>query len=185
MLPRFREEKAAELACLFLGRHGGEMSHLKLLKLMYLAERLALLRHGWSITFDRVVSMDHGPVLSRTYNLISNEPFPGRLSVFRDRIAVSKPHHVKLTDATTPEHSPLSRAEIDLMNEVYDKFGSRSRWELRDYTHTLPEWEDPAGSSTPIPLRRILERNGKIEPEVNAILEELGAIAQMECILDA
>jgi uncharacterized phage-associated protein len=52
------------------------MSFLKLIKLMYLADRRALLEQGRSITFDRYVSMDHGAVLSQTYNLIVSEEAP-------------------------------------------------------------------------------------------------------------
>src|SRR6185312_10095771 len=46
------------------------MHYLKLLKLMYLADREALLRWGIPISTDRYVSMDHGPVVSNTYTLI-------------------------------------------------------------------------------------------------------------------
>ncbi len=57
---------------------GCRMSYMKLLKLLYLAARGALLAHGRPITYDRYVSMDHGPVLSQTYNLIVAEQSQGQ-----------------------------------------------------------------------------------------------------------
>ena len=37
-----------------------------------------------------------------------------------------------------------------------------SKYELRDYTHQhCPEWEDPNGSSTPIPYERVFKFLGK------------------------
>jgi hypothetical protein len=39
---------------------------IKLIKLMYLAERLSLQRYGEPLTGDRLVSMPDGPVLSMT-----------------------------------------------------------------------------------------------------------------------
>jgi len=52
------------------------MSYLKLIKLLYIIDREALLRWGRPLTGDRYVSMDHGPVLSQTLNLITEEPRP-------------------------------------------------------------------------------------------------------------
>ena len=46
------------------------MSYLKLLKLLYLAEREALLKWGESMSGDKFVSMLHGPVMSSTFDLI-------------------------------------------------------------------------------------------------------------------
>jgi uncharacterized phage-associated protein len=41
---------------------------LKLLKLMYLADRKSLLETGVPITGDSISALDKGPVLSQTYN---------------------------------------------------------------------------------------------------------------------
>ena len=46
------------------------MEYIKLIKLMYLVDRAALNERGWPISTDVYVSMAHGPVLSRTYDLI-------------------------------------------------------------------------------------------------------------------
>lgn len=39
------------------------MSYLRMLKLLYLADRESLKETGHTITGDRVVAMEHGPVL--------------------------------------------------------------------------------------------------------------------------
>ncbi len=48
------------------------MSYMKLIKLLYLADREALARWGRPITTDSYVSMKHGPVLSEVLNLITD-----------------------------------------------------------------------------------------------------------------
>ena len=68
---RFNEAKATQAAACLLKLRGGQMSYLKLVKLLYLADREALLRWDRPITTDRYVSMDNGPVLSRVLNLIN------------------------------------------------------------------------------------------------------------------
>ena len=158
------------------------MSHLKLLKLMYIAERRALLGWGRSITYDSFASMRLGPILSGTYDLIGLECPPPGWPLFRQRVARLGPYRVKLTQRNTPEHSPLSDAEIDLVAEVYQKYGKMDRFELCKLTHEFPEWQDPSGSSLPISIKAILERNGVSETEVDIILSEIGALAHAESV---
>src|SRR6266498_4262278 len=94
---RFNEQKSIQLAAIFLKLRGGEMKHLKLIKLMYLADREALKRWTHPITGDRYISMKHGPVLSNVLNLINGEHRPGDASeCWADFIAESEPHTVKL-----------------------------------------------------------------------------------------
>lgn len=74
MVLRFNERRATEAAAKFLKLRGGRMSYLKLIKLLYLLDREALLRWGRPVTTDRYVSMDNGPVVSRIYDLIRRSP---------------------------------------------------------------------------------------------------------------
>ena len=120
--------------------------------------------------------------MSRTYDLIMEEPGPDGESIFHERISAPHDYRVTVSHTDPPLHSPLSQAEIGLISEVFDQYGSMSKWDLRDLTHQFPEWEDPRGSSRYIPIRNILERNGRTEPEVEAILSELDALAYAECV---
>ena len=69
----FNERKAAQVAAWFLRQNNGSMAHLKLIKLMYLAERGAMDKYGSLITGDRFVSMDQGPVPSLTLSYLNGE----------------------------------------------------------------------------------------------------------------
>src|SRR5260370_7701525 len=70
---RFDEAKATQAAALILKLRGDRMHYLKLIKLLYLVDRAALLNWGVPVTTDHYVSMDNGPVVSRIYNLITEE----------------------------------------------------------------------------------------------------------------
>src|SRR5438105_4403367 len=63
---KFNLKKTVQAAAEFL-RHepGKQMSRLRLIKLLYIADREALLETGRPITSDTIVAMKHGPVLSR------------------------------------------------------------------------------------------------------------------------
>ena len=184
MMLRYRQHRATEAAAHLLRLRGGRMSYLKLLKLLYLADRQALLMHGRQITYDRFVSMDHGPVLSQTYNLLVAEESPDQpQSYWRRYISEPEQYEVRLLTETPPDNH-LSVAQIAILDEVFAQFGALSRWKLVDFVHTLPEWEDPHGSSIPIALRDVLRAGGMEEEDVEAVEEALLAEDALAELLD-
>ncbi|HPC60910.1 MAG TPA: Panacea domain-containing protein [Verrucomicrobiota bacterium] len=183
MRVRFNERKATQAAARLLKLRQGRMSYMKLIKLLYLADRAALLRWGRPITTDSYVSMDRGPVLSRVLDLATEEDLPGHESVWSKHI--TEPEHYAVRLRSDPGEDELSAAEIQLLDEVFHQYGAKSRWELVELTHKLPEWKDPQGSAIPIQYRDILKAGGKTELEIAAIEDELEAVALMERIVGA
>ncbi|MFO0142462.1 MAG: Panacea domain-containing protein, partial [Aphanizomenon sp.] len=61
---RFHPEKAVEAAAILIKLHGKPIKYLGLLKMLYIADRIALERIEQPITGDHYVSMKYGPVLS-------------------------------------------------------------------------------------------------------------------------
>jgi uncharacterized phage-associated protein len=181
MIPRFNERRATEAAARFLKLRGGRMSYLKLIKLLYLLDREALLRWGRPVTTDRYVSMDNGPVVSRIYGLIREEPAPGTDTVWRHYISTPQEYEVSLL--AEPETDELSRAEQALIEEIFGKFGNMTRWDLVRISHELPEWQDPNGSAIPIQYRDILRAGNKTESEIAAVEAELESLAAAEAML--
>jgi uncharacterized phage-associated protein len=177
---RFDERKATQAAARFLELRGGTMHYLKLIKLLYLADRTALLQWGYPITTDHYVSMDHGPVTSRIYNLLVDEvekPF------WSEYISAPNDYQVSLLKAAPNDR--LSRAEELLISQIFDRFGGMNRWDIVRYLHTLPEWKNPHGTSIPIHIREILEGDGALEKEeIDAILRELRAESLAQEVLE-
>ena len=167
------EEKAAQAATLFLLKAGGSMPHLKLMKLLYIVDRESYLRRGSPITGDEMVSMPHGPVLSRTYDLMKGaaDPAPGSWSNYVCRV---NQHAVALAHDITEETSLdlLSRADRWVIDDVWERYGHMDQWELRDLTHTFPEWEDPHGSSMPIERYTLFKALGMTDKQAEARVEQ-------------
>src|SRR5690348_2087883 len=67
----YNARKAAQVAAFFAKAQGGKINVLKLVKLIYLADRLALETFEYPILEDKFVSMDHGPVNSITLNYVN------------------------------------------------------------------------------------------------------------------
>ncbi len=154
------------------------MNYMKLIKLLYLLDRSALLAWGRPVTTDRYVSMERGPVVSRILSLIREEPEPGSVSFWRQHISGQKAYSVRLL--SDPGSDDLSRAEEDLIERVFAEHGGKNQWELVDFCHRLPEWKDPEGSSIPLEYDDILRAGEKPEDEIREVMAELKALAIAE-----
>ena len=174
----FNEAKAAQIAAVLLKLRGGPMSYVKLIKLMYLVDRAALLRWGRPISSDSYVSMNKGPVLSKTYDLLTDGVQPGTPCVWGEFISPPENYEVALLkDAPTDELSPI---ELDLIGEIFAEHGRKTRWEIVEWMHdNLPEWTNPEGTSVPIGYRDILRAGKKSEVEIAAIEDELTHLANL------
>lgn len=177
--PSFNERKAAQAAAYLLNRAGGRLELIVLLKLLYLAERLHYQQYGEPLTGDRLVSMPHGPVLSLTYDHMKGalRSVHGGWDDWvnaREGNVLSLCAGVQITEAALDW---LSESDIESLSEIWNKYGSWPKWRLVDFTHTLAEFEDPEGSSAPIPRSRLFLALG-FDAEQAAALE--ARLAQAE-----
>jgi uncharacterized phage-associated protein len=157
------------------------MSYLKLIKLLYIVDREALIRWGRIVTTDRHVSMPKGPVVSQIYDLITGDEPPDTQTFWRQHISAPQDFEVELYN--DPGNDELSRAEENLIDEVFGQHGRKGRWDLVRYTHDLPEWQDPCGSSLPISYRDILRGADKTEAEIAAVENEIESLAATEALV--
>jgi uncharacterized phage-associated protein len=179
----FNEKKATQLASIFIGLSGGSLNYMKLIKLMYLVERKALLSWGRPVTHDSYYSLKRGPILSSTYNLISEGVAPGIYSYWLEHISSPSNYEVKILKECPTEE--LSRAEESLIQDIFDEFGHIDVWALIDLLHeTLPEWKDPSGSSLPIDIKDILNAGGLPEMSIREIVDEIEGLAAMDRLLN-
>src|SRR5229473_6211455 len=93
---RFNERKTTQAASLFLKHGGGRMNYMKLIKLLYLADRGAFLRWGRPVSGDRYFSMKLGPVLSVVHDLITEVPCPGEETIWSQHISPPSNYEVEL-----------------------------------------------------------------------------------------
>jgi len=164
----FSEEKVTHMASHLLIKRGGRMSYIKLLKLLYLAEREGLVKWGETMSGDKFVSMPHGPVMSSTYDLLQN-----RNTIWNDFINSEANYEVSIKDNVVEEDlDELSVAEVKILDNIFEQFGTMGRWEIRDYTHnSCKEWQDPDGSSFPIDPINILLAKGVSKMDASVLLQ--------------
>lgn len=162
--------KIAQMISYLLSLNGNKMNLLKLMKELYLSDRLSIEERDTSISGDVYFSMNHGPVLSATLNLIRNGEFKNyfsqtKVSYFPDLILKQ-----------TAGDSFLSAKDKEYLKAISDQFKNASCWELEEYTHKLPEWKDPSGSSTKIRYQDIMRALGRSEEEIAEAKKEYDQI---------
>jgi uncharacterized phage-associated protein len=175
MKPWFNVRKAAQVAAFFAKQEGGNINVLKLVKLIYLANRKAMEKLDFPLLNDNLVSMDHGPVVSLTYDYINGSQLDrdGWEEFVTDRSGYAV--GLVKADLSIDDLDELSEIEIEILTETWKSFGHFDKWKMRDYTHdNCPEWEDPDGSSQPIPYARVFKFLSKQETDflVRRILDQ-------------
>lgn len=169
----FDSEKALQ-AVAFLLRHerGHRMNYMRLLKLLYLADRESLAESGKPIAGGRVVAMQRGPVLEDVFSIIRDKhPETAKWSAFIQR------DHYHLEMISDPGVGRLSRYARDKLSEIAQRFENQDEWDMVEMSHQLPEWakNNPGTSSKEIPLRDILDAVGRL-----ADLDEIVQSASMD-----
>ncbi len=117
---------------------------LKMVKLIYLADKYHLIQFGRTITDDEYFAMRRGPVgslvadvISFNENILSEDEIamikgyfqPGREYILLERTQVGR----------VPEH--LSKSDLHALEEVLESFGQLGRDELVKLVHRFPEWD--------------------------------------------
>ena len=156
---RFCPEKAIQAVAFLLRRERGHrMNYMRLLKVLYMAEREILAESGKPLTGSRVVAMQRGPVLEDLLKLIRGEHYA--VPQWSPFIQVDRYHLEMISD---PGSGLLSKFVARKLEEVAKKYDDCDEWAMVAVTHSLPEWKrnDPGESSKDIPLLDILEAIGR------------------------
>jgi uncharacterized phage-associated protein len=156
----FKAQKAVEAAGVLLRAEHGSMSYLRLLKLLYIADRESLKESGRPIVGGAVVAMDRGPLHSAVYDLVKGERWDEQVwSQFVEK------HDYQVRLKTHPGVGSLCRYEIGKLNEVAQRYAHQDDWELVELTHEFDEWKQHYrdGTSSRIPWEDILAAIGRGE----------------------
>jgi uncharacterized phage-associated protein len=159
MLFQFNIDKTIQAIATLLHFHGTkEMSYLRILKLLYIADRESLKETGRPITGDHVVAMEHGPVLSGVFDLIKGEHRAWK--VWSEYL---KKNGYRIEMTNDPGNGRLSKYEIGKLRDLAERYADKNEWDMVEIAHTFEEWKrnNPGKSSKPIPLEHILEAVGR------------------------
>jgi uncharacterized phage-associated protein len=159
---RFNFERTLQASAYLLRLDGKRMGSLRLLKLLYIADREWLAETGESITGDRACAMKYGPVLSSVYDLIKGNG--SKAGVWDDHVHTEGYAVALVAD---PGRGELSKGIVQKLAEVTERYRDIDDWELSERTHEFREWmahyNHGVASPIPIPWEDILLAQDKPE----------------------
>jgi len=157
------EVKATQAAAFFLRSAQGQniTKYRKLVRLMYLADREALVRLGNKITHGKHCSLPDGPVISEVNDLLSGSDYAYKYQeqgYWSKHIICTRNNGVSLLD--DPGTGRLAASHIAILEYIANEYGELSDDELGAITHSLPEYDAPEGkrrASTIAPARTLMK----------------------------
>jgi uncharacterized phage-associated protein len=172
MTEKLDVEKAIQAVGVLLRREGKNASRLRLLKLLYIADRMCIQKTGVPILGSKIVAMRHGPLHSEVLDLVNGQHTeePSWSRHFRNvgrNVALQR----------EPGVGRLARQEIELLNQVADERVGHDDWDVAVETHTYQEWRDAypdreANTSQPISWAKLIDAVGRTADK-DAILQDM------------
>jgi len=113
---------------------------LKVLKLIWLADRVHLRKYWKLIAWDIYLAMPLWPVASWMKNIFdqNEEYLPKQAKKYIQEYLHKYTHKVKSIKKV--DYSLFSETNIEIIKEIYIKFWTKSWRELINITHNYPEW---------------------------------------------
>lgn len=177
---RFQLGKATEAACLFLDRAGSELNIMKLVKLMYLLDRLSLDQRGIPVIGGDYLSMRNGPVTSEVLDLVNAGRLDGETDdQWQNCISDRTDHKVRLEHLPAREH--LSDSEAALLDAIWGEHGAKDHWQLVDWCHAnCAEWTPLTRGCAPISVEQIGFALGKPPEQIQKLRREAVELNQLD-----
>lgn len=125
------------------------LNHLKLMKLLWAADRYHLRQFGRTISGDTYVAMKNGPVASEGLDIIRESPsgfstLSEEERKFVNRFILFSHNEVSLKSSSGEDL--LSPSEKMMIKKAWDSFKSFDHFVLaNEVTHSYPEWSKFAG----------------------------------------
>lgn len=139
--------KITQVINYLVSRQGGSnIDELKIVKLIWAADRYHLRKYARTVTGDNYVAMYRGPVGSSTKDVIEFETGYGNVSdsdisyieQYNSYCQKNKDGLISVVNDT--DTNELSKTDIEALDFALKTFGDMSTSDIIDFTHQYPEW---------------------------------------------
>ena len=141
---RFSSSKAID-AIDYIARSKPGITQYYICKIIFFADREHLLDYGRSITGDRFVAMQYGPVPSNVWNVLKvdqNQP-PELLDIVTSRVeTVKNGNQISYSSKNASDFPNLSGSDKQYLDDAINLYGNMTFGELCDLSHQDVAYED-------------------------------------------
>jgi uncharacterized phage-associated protein len=137
----FNYRKAVQTLNFFAQKEGSVINKMKVFKLIWLSDRLHLRKYGRPILNDVYFALPKGPIPSTTKDLADNSDFLADTEKELREQFIENVSRFTIKAKAETQKSVFSQSDLEVMNLVYDHFGSLNEFQLSDLSHQYPEWK--------------------------------------------
>src|SRR3989344_1297582 len=142
MLLEFDYKKATQAINYLTKKEGGQIDKLKLIKLIYFADRYHLRRYGRPMINDAYFAMPLGPVGSSVKDIAEFSSFLDESELKYANSYIGRGGGANTVVSIADVDSGIfSKSEVEALDFAYNEFGAKTPSVLVDITHLYPEWE--------------------------------------------
>lgn len=141
-LLEFDYKKATQAINYFAKKEGGQIDKLKLIKLMYFADRYHLRKYGRPISNDAYFAMPYGPVGSSVKDIAEFSIFLADEEVgYAGKFISRGPRENTVVSTAEVDMDVFSKSDVEALDFAYNEFGGQTPFSLVNTTHRYPEWK--------------------------------------------
>lgn len=172
--------KAAEAYGRLLEQEGGRADHLRLAKLIYLADRKSLVERDVPIVGGTYLSLRKGPMISEMTN------FANRLNAPRWKEHISPRYGNEIRLIKKFDYSELSEAELEILDAVVEEHRNKTTEELTQWCHeNCGEYENVIWTRKPISVEKLLVAEKKTNQKIAEIVQRAKADLELDALISA
>ena len=128
-------KKSVQAINYFTEKSAGVINRMKLMKLLWLSDRLHLQMHGRPVLKDNYVAMKNGPVPSTTLDISHSTDHEYVSQYF------SPKGEYDIVSNGKTDVKYFSESDLEVLDAIWDEFGSMTQFQLSDLSHEYPEWK--------------------------------------------
>ncbi len=119
----------------------GTVGKMKVIKLIWAADRYHLRKYGRPIIGDDYVAMQYGPVGSSTKDIAGKNSFLDEKEKRYANYYLDGPIGNNIKSLRKPDLDVFSETDLEALDFSYTNFGNKTPTELVDISHQYPEWK--------------------------------------------
>jgi uncharacterized phage-associated protein len=141
-LLEFDYKKATQAINYLAKKEGGQIDKLKMIKLVYFADRYHLRKYGRPIANDTYFAMPYGPVGSSVKDIAEFSDFLAEEEAeYAGRYISRGPKANTVVSTAEVDTDVFSKSDIEALDFAYNEFGNQTAFSLVDIAHRYPEWK--------------------------------------------
>jgi len=173
------ERKATDAIARLIERSGKDVDYLRVVKLIYLADRESILKRGIPIVGGKYFSMWMGPVISEVMDFVKQRNAPHWKEV------ISPLHGNALNLVGGTHYDSLTSSEIEILDFIVERFSALSTEDLVEWCHeNCPEYEKVAPKGRkPIAIETMLKAERKRPETIAKLVARARELTELNAIL--